>query len=540
MTMNLLARSNVRQISKRLRFALLAWLACLATASAAESPSKPSAPLYYHIFVRSFADSNGDRIGDLRGITANLAYIESLHVTHILLTPIQASPFYHNYFATDFDKIDPAYGDDEAWFDLVNAAHARGLKIILDLEFQYVAEGHSWWKDHVGNLGKPFGNFLLWNRRDLQTDPEPFLNSPSYLNHAGQKVGIAMIDLNRDEVQDWFIDMMRRRIDPNQDGSLIAGVDGFRIDHMMDDLDNKKRVTNLFRNFWRPAISQLKRINPNLEFIAEQYDWGYGTDFLTRGGADAVFAFPLRDAINKFDKRALIAAVTQTSEATPSGKRQLVFVENHDVNRFATLVESDPNKLRIGAVLNLTLGRDAKIYYGQELGMRGREITGTGSDGGHIPLREAFRWKANLEAQGSAIWYRGPQRWWTERSNSSSDGVSVQEQQKKSASLLSFYRHLTALRNKRPELWRGTVELGCADDSPVFCFMRRDAARWTFVAINLSSRAASAQIPERGAFDDLLTGSKRKSSQIKLRPWGIALIGSQNENGGLRATKQLH
>ena len=60
-------------------------------------------------------------------------------------------------------------------------------------------------------------------------------------------------------------------------------------------------------------------------------------------------------------------------------------------------------------MLNLTLGRDAKIYYGQELGMRGREITGTGSDGGHIPLREAFRWKADLAAPGSAIWqHRAP------------------------------------------------------------------------------------------------------------------------------------
>lgn len=527
MTKKDLARSYGRRITKRLRWILLVLLAGVATPSVAAVSVSSKAPLYYHIFVRSFADSNGDRIGDLRGITSQLDYLESIHVSHILLTPIQASPFYHNYFATDFDKIEPAYGDEAAWFDFVNAAHARGIKVILDLEFQYVAEGHPWWKDHVGNPGKPFGNFVLWNRRDLQTEPEPFLTSPNYLNHAGQKVGIAMIDLNRDEVQNWFVDMMQRRVDPKQDGSLTAGVDGFRIDHMMDDLDNKKRVTNLFRYFWQPAISRLKQINPNLEFIAEQYDWGYGTDFLTRGGADAVFAFPLRDAINKFDKQALMAAVTRTAEATPGGKRQLVFVENHDVNRFATLVDSNPDKLRIGAVLNLTLGRDAKIYYGQELGMRGREITGTGSDGGHIPLREAFRWKADLAAPGSAIWYQGPELWWTQRSNSSGDGVSVQEQQNKSASLLGFYRHLSTLRNKRPELWRGQVELGCADDSPVFCYTRREAGRWTFVAINLSPRETSTQVPMGSGLNDLLTGRKLKSQKLKLRPWEVALIGSE-------------
>ena len=324
------------------------------------SPAKAErAPLYYHVFVRSFADSDGDHVGDLRGLASKLDYLASLHVTHVLLTPVQASPFYHSYFSTDFDAVDPAYGGEAAWVALVRAAHARGLKVILDEEFQYVAEGHPWWRYNEGRPGGPQGRFLLWNDPVKQTDPEPFLTAPRYRTDDGRMVGIAMVDLNRPEVRAEMQAMLRRHVDPHGDGSLKDGVDGFRLDHMMDDLDGKHRVTHLFTDFWAPTITALKTVNPKLEFVAEQFDWGYGEQFLTRGGADAVFAFPLRAAMVELSKPKLIEALARTAAATPPGKRQLVFLENHDVDRFASLVGSDPRKLRLGALLNLTLGRHA-------------------------------------------------------------------------------------------------------------------------------------------------------------------------------------
>ena len=83
-----------------------AGLALAALMSGSQASAADGPRLYYHVFVRSFADSNGDRIGDLPGVAAHLDYLAKLHVTHILLTPMQASPFYHNYFATDFDAVD--------------------------------------------------------------------------------------------------------------------------------------------------------------------------------------------------------------------------------------------------------------------------------------------------------------------------------------------------------------------------------------------------------------------------------------------------
>ena len=500
-----------------------AGLALAAFLSASEAPAADGPRLYYHVFVRSFADSNGDGIGDLPGLAARLDYLESLHVTHILLTPVQASPFYHNYFATDFDAVDPAYGGEAGWLTFIRAAHARHMKVILDEEFQYVAEGHPWWRDNGGRPGGAEGRFVLWNDTSAQKDPEPFLKAPRYRTHDGRMVGIAMVDLHRDEVRAWFEKMLLRRIDPHGDGSLTDGVDGFRIDHMMDDLDGKGRMTDLFRRFWKPLLTSLKAERPDLEVIAEPSDWGDGQDHMRRGGATAVFDFPLRAAIARLDAGAVRRAIS-AARLDPPGRRRLSFIENHDVDRFASLVNSDPAKLRIGAVLGLTPGPDPILYYGQELGMRGMEQKDHGSDGAQIPLREAFRWRADLEAPGSAIWYKSGASWWTGRANLTGDGVSVEEEEASKSSLLAFYRSLLDLRLRRPEMWRGRLIMGCQDQRQAVCFTRRLGRSWTFVVANLSDKPVTVSTA-RGHAVDLLEGGAI-ARRLKVPPWGVCLVGN--------------
>lgn len=496
---------------------LMAAALWLAVSSATARAETAGPRLYYHVFVRSFADSDGDRIGDLQGLRARLDYLAGLHVTHILLTPIQTSPFYHNYFATDFDAVDPSYGGEASWRALVRAAHARKMRIILDEEFQYVAEGHPWWRDGEGRPGGPFGGFLLWTDPANQRSPEPFLNAPRWRTHDGRMVGIAMVNLNRPDVRAWFQRMLLRRV--------ADGADGFRLDHMMDDLDDKGLERGLLRGFWRPLIMALRRRRPDLEFIAEPSDWGDGRRHLAEGGATAVFDFPLRQVLVRLDPEALRRAVRPTPG--PPGSRRLTFLENHDVDRYASLVGSDPRKLQIGALLTLTLGSDPVIYYGQELGMRGVEQRGAGSDGAQIPLREAFRWRADLDAPGSAVWYQGDAPWWTARANRSGDGVSVEEEKRDPGSLLLFYRRLLRLRAKRVELWRGRLETGCDAPPAVFCFTRRSGRHWTLVVTNLSDAEATLRTAGhdlKGA-SDLLGRGRIAARQLVIPPWGFRVLG---------------
>jgi glycosidase len=325
-------------------------------------------------------------------------------------------------------------------------------------------------------------------------------------------------------------------IDPNHDGRFEDGVDGFRIDHMMDDLDMKGKLTNLFARFWAPVFAQARAVNPRIRIIAEQYDWGYGEDFLTRGGTDMVFAFPLRNAIVSLKRDSIAGAITETHDRTPPGKGQLVFIENHDMNRFASEMSGDARKERVGAAFNILLGGTPLIYYGQEIGMKGRQNKSWGTDANDIPVREAFEWTGKGDSPGSATWYQGTDAWWTGRYAKDGDGISVEEEARDPVSLLSFYRRLLALRHARPELVSGDARVVATDRPDVLAGSRATMGNASLLLVNLADSAATVVVrdgtlPEmlRGSrLKDLLSGAPDGSADaplhVELQPFGVKLL----------------
>jgi len=519
---------------------LVAGLLAMAAASPARAESSPpvhaDSQVFYQIFFRSFRDSNGDRIGDLKGLTSRLDYIRQLGATTILLTPLQPSPYYHNYFATAFKAIDPAYGTLDDYFAFIRAAHATGLKVYLDQEFQYVAEGHPWWRTSICKPQAKYADYLLW-KDARHCVAEPFLDRAKWLGYTGKAYGIAMVNLNDPAVKRYFTELLLYWADPHGDGSGRDGVDGFRIDHMMDDLDHKGLDKNLFADFWTPLFKALKARRPELRILAEQADWGYGTDWLTRGNADMVFAFALRGALISLDKRQIVDAIRATDAATPAGKRQVIFLENHDVDRYVSEMHGDMARTRAGAAIALMLKGDPLIYYGQELGMRGAQPKNIGKSGGipltdavGIPVREAFRWKADLQAAGSAIWYEGDDWWWRDRFNRSGDGVSLQEEQARPDSLYHWYRQLLALRHARPELREGDQRILCDDASPVLCILRREGTRRTLLLVNLGKAEVRPKLDPAlsgaTAWVDLLHGGTADPLDASLAPMQVRIVGT--------------
>jgi alpha-amylase len=411
--------------------------------------------VFYKIFVRSFADSNRDRIGDFLGIEQRLGYLQDLGVTSLLLTPIVPSKFYHNYFASQFDGVDPSFGDLESFQHLVRAVHSRGMKIYLDQEIQYVSSEHPWWQS-VGHPQSPFAQYLLFNGPD-NTKPETGF---SFKTYDGQPATLAIVNLKLPAVRRYFEGVFAAWLDPAHNGDFSAGVDGFRIDHMMDDLDHKGRLAGLLVDFWAPLLAHAREVNPRMLTIAEQADWQqFGDDLQRRGGIDLVYAFPLRAALVSLNRDAVAAAIEATVAKTAPGKGQLIFLENHDTIRFASEVQGDVRKERLGAALNVLLKGSPLLYYGQELGMLGRQMKDTGTDGNDITVREAFRWNRKVDAPGSALWYRGTGVWWDQRFARDDDGISLEEEQAKPDSLLAYYRKLIALRRSQPELEKGDESL---------------------------------------------------------------------------------
>jgi alpha-amylase len=522
---------------------LLAWLGAALFAAVSASPIHAATPaqsgsqVFYQIFFRSFRDANGDRIGDLKGLTAELGYIRQLGATTLLLTPLQPSPYYHNYFATGFKTIDPAYGTLDDYFAFVRAAHAQGLKVYLDEEFQYVAEGHPWWRDSLCKPDAKYADYLLW-KDARHCVAEPFLGKAKWMGYDGKSYGIAMVNLENPAVRAYFQNLLLYWADPHGDGSGRDGVDGFRIDHMMDDLDHKGLDKNLFAGFWTPIFDALKARRPALRILAEQADWGYGTKWLTDGHVDMVFAFPLRGALVSLDKKTLVKAIHDTDAATPPGKQQVVFLENHDVDRYMSLVHDDPAKARAGAAIELMLKGDLLIYYGQELGMRGMQPKDIGTTDGipltdavGIPVREAFRWQADLDAAGSATWYRGDQWFWKDRYNRSHDGVSLEEELARPDSLYHWYQQLLALRHARPEISDGSQRILCDGGSAVLCVLREQGERRTLLLVNLGETDARPDLDPRfvagTAWVDLLDDAAAAAPDAVLHPMQVRIVGTR-------------
>jgi glycosidase len=483
----------------------------------AAPPAQLDREIFYQIFTRSMRDTNGDGEGDLKGIEQSLPYLQRLGVSSILLTPLYPSDFYHNYFASDFEGVDPEFGTMDDFGSLLAAVHKRGMKLYLDEEFQYVAYDHPWFKSALNNPASPYSDFLIFhgpNNTRPEEGPFGITIAPRF---PGAKTGITTVNMKSPKFRAWATDYLLRWVDPNGDGDFSDGVDGFRLDHMMDDLDNKHILTNLFDDFWKPLFAKLRATNPKLRLIAEQWDWGDGADFLRRGGVDAAFAFPLVTAIQSFDKAKIVAAINQVERAIPNGRSELVFAENHDMQRIASDPGITPQKLRTAATLVTLLKGTPLIYYGQELGMRGAPRPEYKSDEKDIGDREAFEWSAKTKAAGQANWYQGPKSYWTKRFARDEDGVSVAEEDHDPHSLLNHYRKLLALRRAHPAI--GGDQHVVESPPAILAVERSGGGERLLILANLSDEPATYRVSGH----DLLA-DHQVTGKLHLEPYEATVI----------------
>ena len=495
------------------------------------SENPVSDEVIYHVVQRSFYDANGDRHGDLKGLEQKLDYLQSLGVTSILMLPLYESIYYHNYFADDFEKIDGEFGTMADYLDLVKAVHKRGMKIYMDMETQYITEEHKWYKDAYANPGSPFTPYLIFNG-PANTKPEPIvwdiIDLPGY---DGKVRKVTTVNLLSPEVMDYNFKLFSYWVDPNDDGNFDDGVDGFRLDHMMDDLDGKGKLKDLFSVFWRPMLTKLKEKNPKLLIIAEQADWAsLGVEYLTNAAVDKVFAFWMQHAIASFDKEKIVMAADSTFSKTPRQLQQIVFIENHDMKRFSAAAGNDLQKLKAGAGLNLLLGGTPSIYYGQELGMRGAGGFGKfgNTDGNDIPQREAFEWYATVDTAGMALWYRDSGPWWDQTNLQSNDGISLEEQKEDPASLWNFYHKLIMLRKTYPVLIDGNYETVKNTNENVFSFRRTNSHDALVVLVNLSAEKQDVSMPgskpAEVIFGDGQINSASDSLKAYLPPYSVTAL----------------
>ncbi|MCD4827279.1 MAG: hypothetical protein K8Q99_05835 [Acholeplasmataceae bacterium] len=394
----------------------------------------PQQDIYYQIFVRSFADSDNDGVGDLNGITQNLDYLSDLGITALWLLPINPSPSYHGYDVLDYYDVNPDYGTLEDLENLIEQAELRDINIVLDLVINHTSDQHPWYLSALGGEQSPYRDYYIFN------------NGGAFETFVG---GMKDLNLENPDVVEEVYNIV--------DFYLEMGVHGFRLDaarHFIEgvnaDWDSSLFIMRL--------NAHMKQTYPDSYVVSEVYVSRYQTIADYYIGSDSLFNFPAQatilDKIGMENNRSLFASSLEQGYETFSEMDpdfiDAPFIGNHDMDRIASSQGFINNeaKLKLAARVLLTLPGNPFIYYGDELGMKGYRYEGTNIPGYGIVYdeyrRQPFLWG---EATYQTSWLPSDQ------SNSNTDNLN--EQINDEDSLYFAYQEMIEIRKNNPALMYG-------------------------------------------------------------------------------------
>lgn len=411
----------------------------------------------YQIQVASFADSDGDGLGDLRGIIDKLPYLEALNINALWLTPIQDSESYHGYDTIDYYRIDRRFGTIEDYRELIYRAHQKGIRVIMDLVVNHTSKNNHWFlksaqvaqgKDLNGN-DVDYRNLYHWRYSTTPLE-EPWYKFADTNYYYYGKFASSMPELNYDNqiTRDFMIDVAKYW--------LGFGVDGFRIDavkhvYMWDEVTpvtgqngdvstlDGAYTANLTKNlnFFKEFSNRIKNVYPDAYIVGENFD---GWDLQIAPylqGMDSLLDFPayyhfvnnnfygyensayveansvITNKINEFNKERGDKAIISTFTSNHDVERMINHVNNTFTGAGSSVTETHQpivnatasvaiDKAKAYAAAMLLQPGLSFIYYGDELGMSGNISP---NDGVNSPT------DAIGEDWNEDRWYRQPMKW---------------------------------------------------------------------------------------------------------------------------------
>lgn len=494
--------------------------------------------VYYEIFVRSFYDSNGDGIGDLKGITEKLDYLndgnpatqEDLGVGGIWLMPINPSPSYHGYDVTDYKAVNPHYGTMEDLKNLLNEAHKRGIKVIMDLVVNHTSSEHPWFKDAAESKDSTYRDWYIWAEdqgRDLSGvsaagSGNPWVEQNGSHYFAGFWEG--MPDLNFDNPE------VRKEMKDVGKFWLEQGMDGFRIDaakHIYEDFqsDNNEETTAKNVAWWQEFRSEMNAVNPDAYIVGEIAD-----NSVAKMGAyldnafNSSFNFPLASTLISAAKSEKNNGLAYTLERTYKLYSKIsgglftdaTFLSNHDQTRVMSALDSSTTHAKTAAAMLLTLPGNPFIYYGEEIGMLGNKPDE------HI--REPMAWYQGGKGTGQTSWESA-------MLNSGNPSLNVESEQADKDSLLSRYKMLIAWRNEIAALRDGNIEEMETGQDAVLAYYRSTTQERVLVVHNLGATSVTFSLAssKEAPLSRLLKSTEDKAAldsslNLTLPPYTTAIL----------------
>jgi alpha-glucosidase len=481
----------------------------------------------YQIYPRSFQDSDGDGIGDLKGIEQRLDHLVGLGVDALWISPIFPSPMVDfGYDVAHYCGIDPRFGTLADFDSLLAAAHARGLKLLLDFVPNHSSDQHPWFLESRSSRTSPKRDWYLW--RDAAPDGGPPNNwisdfggsawawdaaTGQYYYHAFLK---EQPDLNwrNPDVRAAMMDVLRFWLD--------RGVDGFRIDVLWHMVKAAGFPDNPPNPAYMPAMGEMHSVlqlhstdQPEVHDIAAEMRRiadSYAGDRVLIGeiylpierlmhyygreeaGVHLPFNFQLIDA--EWNARSLAAMIAAYEAALPPGGWPNWVLSNHDRPRVAA--KRGEAQARVAAMLLLTLRGTPTLYYGDELGLGHvpipadkvqdpRELREPGLGLGRDPVRTPMPWddRENAGFTSGDPWLPlNPD--WRER-----NVVRLNGQQ---GSMLELHKRLLALRRSHPALATGDFALLDAEGD-VLAYQRTSGSERLLVLLNLGREGQAFRLP---------------------------------------------
>jgi len=526
----------------------------------------------YQIYPRSFADANGDGIGDLAGIAEHLDHLgggdDALPVDAIWLSPIYPSPdFDFGYDVADYVGIDPRYGTLADFDRLVEAAHRRGLRVILDLVLNHTSHRHPWFEASRAGRDNPYADWYIWrdspgrSRLGARRTPNnwrSYFGGSAWQWDEGRGQFYMHTFLPEQPDLNWRSPAVRAAVMDVVRTWLDRGVDGFRLDvfnTFYKDAalrSNPRRIGRRGRWSWQrhlfdrdqpdlpDALARIRNLvdsQPGRMTVGELFDNSMAKAAAYIEPKHLIFDWTFMSL--RWSAAAFRDAIVARDAAFGPDRWPANVLSNHDQPRHASRfggglpVETVDARAKVAAALLLTLRGTPFLYYGEELGQRNLVIPNAESL--DPPARRAT-WLSPWWNRDQA---RGPIAWSANRGGGFTRGTpwlplsadfetrNVEGQAAHPGSVLSWYRRLLRLRREVPALQGGDQRLLEVGQLDVLAYVREapagktDAMGASLVALNFGDAPATIQVPAAPS-----GVAWRPSLSTHLRPEAEAIRGS--------------
>ena len=487
----------------------------------------------YQLHVRTFCDSDGNGIGDFRGLTNKLDYLQELGINAIWLLPFYPSPLRDDgYDISDYTSVNPTYGTIEDFKIFLAAAHSRRIRVITELVLNHTSDQHPWFQEARSSRDNPKRDWYVWSDTDnryqgvriifLDTEMSNWAWDPISKSYYWHRFFGHQPDLNFDNpaVREAMWDVMKFWCE--------IGVDGFRLDAVpylveregtsCENLPETHAVIKDLR-------MRLDQAYPGKMLLAEANQWPADVRAYF-GEADEfhmAFHFPLMPrmfmAVKLEDRKPIIEILEQTPQI-PENCQWCIFLRNHDeltlemvtdierdymydsfandkamrINlgirrRLAPMMENDRRRIELLNGLLLSMPGTPIIYYGDEIGMGDNVYLGD-RNGVRTPMQWNGGWNAGFSSAD-------PERLYSPLISNPVYGfqaINVDSQRRSEHSLLSWTKSVIQTRNSFRVFSRGSIEFLSPSNHRVLAYVRQLGEEKVLVVNNLSSSAQAVEL----------------------------------------------